>query len=309
MNENFNVAANVLCPSLRLIVTGVPDYVKNAAQEIRIRVNRPVTIVCHNETYAISERGNAIKFSMCQDTSNLLTVSCDDMINTMNLICNYSWHSHQHEIKNGFVTIPGGHRVGICGTAVIDNGSINTLRDISSINIRIARSIAGAGKEVASVLSKVHSGILVVGAPASGKTTVLRDAAKILSMQYEKKVSIVDERSEFFGVCGTRGMDELGMCDILNGYPKDVGIVQATRVLSPDVIVCDEIGTEEDARAIEFGMNAGVAIIASAHAYDMESVRKRNHIRHLIDIGAFDVAVILSSRYIPGTVSQIVNLK
>ena len=99
------------------------------------------------------------------------------------------------------------------------------------------------------------------------------------------------------------------MCDILNGYPKDVGIVQATRVLSPDVIVCDEIGTEEDARAIEFGMNAGVAIIASAHAYDMESVRKRKHIRHLIDIGAFDVAVILSSRYIPGTVSQIVNLK
>lgn len=309
MNENFNIAANVLCPSLRQVVKNVPEYVKNAAQEIRLRVNRPVVVVCHNENYVISEHANAIKFSMCQDTSKLLMTSCDDMVSTMNLICNYSWHSHQHEIKNGFVTIPGGHRVGVCGTAVIDSEDISTLRDISSINIRIARNVTGVGKEVASIVSKVHSGVLVVGAPASGKTTVLRDTAKILSTKYEKKVSVVDERSEFFGGGSGGTIGEFGLCDILNGYPKDVGIIQATRVLSPDVIVCDEIGTKEDACAIELGMNAGVVIVASAHAYDLDSVKKRKHIRHLIDVGAFDVAIILASRYIPGTVSQIVSLK
>ena len=160
------------------------------------------------------------------------------------------------------------------------------MREITSLNIRIARSIDGCGDPVVQLALKDgrQSNVLVIGAPSSGKTTILRDAAKNLSLYYGRKVAVIDERSEIFGSYIDMPLEKVGMCDVLNGYPKNVGIIQAIRVLSPDYIVCDEIGTKADIEAIGCGMHSGVSIIASVHAEDLEDLRERFILNQLLDM-------------------------
>lgn len=280
---------------------------KAAAQEIRMRIGKPVMISLPNGSAFIRTDGTLSNVY----SNNLLTAWQENMQEAFNLICNYSVHSHQREIKNGFVTIKGGHRAGICGTAVTENDTVSNIRDISSINLRIARDIEGAAKDTAKFIvngEKVF-GAIIFGPPGCGKTTVLRDLARRLSKGTQNnkyyRVSVIDERGEIAACFQGSAQNDLGpSCDVLDGYPKGEGIMQAVRCLSPDVVICDEIGSEEDAKAIEMSINAGVSIIASAHAGNINELLSRPQIKRLLKAGAFKCAVKLYGREAPGTVEE-----
>ena len=165
------------------------------------------------------------------------------------------------------------------------------------MNFRIARSIPGISDTVLKNVNADFSGILIVGAPCSGKTTLLRDIARNLSIgkfSSAKKVVVIDERGEFSGMHRGEPQNDLGYCDILYGYSKKDGIEHSIRCLSPEIIVCDEIGNESDVKAIESGVNSGISFIASAHVSGGEGITKKAALKGLFSKGAFDTVVFLN---------------
>jgi stage III sporulation protein AA len=286
----------------------LPLEIKAHAQEIRLRIGRPIMLSLPYGPVFISLSGEpAFKLR-----SGLLIAEKANIDEAFRLICDCSVHSHQREIKNGFVTLRGGHRAGICGTAVLDGDEVSNIRDISSINLRIARDIAGAAdKTVKALLTDGGvSGALIFGPPGCGKTTVLRDLARQLSSGGRGarmfRVAVIDERGEIAATFQGQPQNDLGpCCDVLDGYPKGEGIMQAVRCLSPDVVICDEIGGEADEKAVEFSLNAGVTVIASAHAGSLRELLARPQTARLIACGAFKTAVHLSGREHPGVVTDV----
>lgn len=290
----------------------VPPDIKAKAQEIRLRIGKPISISLPESCVFLQSDGSVSPLYK----GNMLTAWRENMDEAFRLICNCSVHSHQREIKNGFITIKGGHRAGICGTAVIENDLITNVRDISSINLRIARDVDGAAIETAKALIKNGrvSGSLIFGPPGCGKTTILRDLARRLSSADENgtfyRVAVIDERGEIAACFQGEPQNDLGpCCDVFDGYPKGEGIMQAVRSMSPDIVICDEVGSIEDAKAIEMSINAGVTIIASAHAASLEELKARPQIKRLIVSGAFTFAVRLKGRQNPGAVAEVYSLR
>lgn len=296
----FDSAAQGLCGSLRTILFQIPESVKEKAQEIRLRANRPVAVYTGKETYFVKEQGRLTQ----RFDRTLPIVSSQEILDSFHHCCSYSVYSHQHEIRQGFVTMAGGHRVGVCGTAVYEENRVSGIRDISSLNIRIAREVYGAADELLGELDKEISGLLIAGPPSSGKTTILRDLARQLSIK-GKKVVVIDERGElggaFQGIC----QNDLGLSDVLTGFPKGEGILQAVRCLSPEIIICDEAGSRQEAAAIEEGLNAGVGLITTLHAGSLEEIYRRSQGIQLLQSGAFYRIVLLEGRSAPGTVQGI----
>lgn len=212
----------------------------------------------------------------------------------------YSVHSFTESVNHGFITVEGGHRVGIGGTAVTENGKIISVRDIECINIRIAREIKGAADEIYSLcFSDGIKSIILAGPPSSGKTTVLRDLARQLSggeRGIYASVFVCDERGELgASFCGT-AQNDLGVnCDIITSYPKSEGILIGLRAFNPQVIICDETSSDEEVTAIEYGLNSGANFILSIHAGSEKELRNKPVLKKLLCTGAFEKVVLLSS--------------
>lgn len=300
--ERFDQSVKGLNQKLYEQLIHIPNHLKEQVQEIRLRVNRPVAIYCSNRMYYITEK-HQITTTIMAD--KMLIATGKDIAETFQNICGYSVYSHQNEIKDGFITMYGGHRAGICGTAVYHHGQLSNIRDISSINIRVARQINGAANKLMQALGENLNGILLCGAPASGKTTILRDLARQLSSNSSLKVTVIDERGELAGTCKGVCQNDLGQSDVLDGYAKGEGIMQALRCLSPDLIICDEVGTKDDVTAIEESLNAGVSVIASIHAGTKREFLKRPQAKKLMETGAFSKLVFLKSRSEPGEIKEI----
>ena len=207
-------------------------------------------------------------------------------------ICRYSVYSFEEEIARGFVTLDGGHRVGICGTAVTKNGRITAFKDISGLNIRIAHQIYGCADELYErVFSNGIYSLLLAGKPMSGKTTILRDLARRLGERH--RVVLIDTRGELSAsVRGTPSFDIGLNTDTLCGCEKSEGIMLAVRSLNPEIIICDEIGNDEF--AIEQAMFCGVKIIASAHAGSVDELKKRPSTSGLVPL--FERIAVLGNR-------------
>lgn len=217
-------------------------------------------------------------------------------------LCGNSVHSFAREISEGYITLPGGHRVGFCGTAVEQGGRLSTLKDISSLNIRFAREVRGCAEELcARAFSGGLCSLIVCGKPLSGKTTVLRDIARILGDT--RRVAVVDTRGEIAGVYGGVPALDIGEnTDVLNGYSRGEGIMCALRSLSPEVIICDEIGG--DAEEIRQCMNCGVKLIVSAHAGSIRELMSRPALQELLPL--FERAALLEER---GRLSELADIR
>ncbi len=262
----------------------LPDGIKrNELCELRLRMGRPAT--------AVMISGRSVTCSK--------PLTKQDIEDCFGELCRYSVHSFKREIAEGYITLPEGHRAGFCGTAVMRDGDIETLRDISSINLRLAKEIKGCAEALYhAFFEKSLRSLLIVGAPLSGKTTVLRDLTRLLGERH--KVALIDSRNEL-AAChdGTPQLDVGLNTDVLSGYPRAEGMEIALRTLSPEIIICDEIGN--DISAIEQCIHCGVKLIATAHASSLEELSKRRDTAGLI--GSFDCIAVLCGK------GQIAELK
>ena len=213
--------------------------------------------------------------------------------------CRHSVYAHEWELRQGYLSVSGGIRVGVAGTAVVRDGQVCSVQKISALCIRIPRRVAGCSASLRQVVMQggyPHS-TLLVGPPSSGKTTLLRDLAVGLAGR-GVRVSVVDERGELAGA------DTLTGCDVLTGYPKPVGIRQAIRCMAPDVVLFDELGDAAEVAAVAECAHAGVAVVASLHGRDREFLSRQPVPKSLLAQGAFDYWVFLSGRRRPGDIEE-----
>ncbi len=294
-NSRFLQATDCLCAELRDALRSLPPDQQNLVTEIRMRSEMPLVLTCAQG--AMFVYGSRLSPVYSQSALKVSSLQLDE---TFKRICGYSVHSHRTSINSGYVTVEGGHRAGVCGTAMREGDDVCSVRDINCINIRISRQIKGSANGIYSALF-AHSlpGVIVAGAPSSGKTTVLRDLARQLSGEQRGRfirTVICDERGEIAAVHNGVPANDVGInCDVLTSYPKGEGILIALRSFSPQVIICDETGSEEETRAIESGLNSGVSFIVSVHASSRKELCSRMQVRRLIETGAFSDVVLLDA--------------
>ncbi len=272
-------------------------------QEIRLRTGRPPGIVSFGREGFLTENGSITDYpDMCR------AVTASEIEQSFRAVCDYSVHSFSREIAEGFITMEGGNRVGFCGTAVTENGRVTTLKYISGLNFRIAGQVVGCAEPLyQKAFSEGLKSLLLIGAPMSGKTTIIRDLCRILGRKY--RTSVIDERGEIGAAWQGATQNDIGcFTDVFDGYPKADGIMTAVRVMSPEVIVCDEIGGEQDCSALLSTANMGVKIIASVHGSSIEDIRKRKYLSEVLDNGLFDCFAVLGNGKNPGRIKMIERL-
>ena len=269
---------------------------KDSIQEIRIKVNKPVIINLSRKEVIL----NSI-------------VTLDDIKQILVRVSNYSLYAYEEEIKQGYITIKGGHRIGIAGECVLSQGEVRTIRNISSLNIRICREVKGCSNEVMKFITENNRvfNTLIVSPPKCGKTTILRDIARNISNGMPinslmgKKVSIIDERSEIASCFNGVPQLDVGIrSDILDNCLKKDGMIMAIRSLSPDILICDEIGTDGDMEALNMAFNSGVNIIVSIHGYSIEDIYRRRIFKDLLENSILDRIIVLSNKNGPGTIEN-----
>lgn len=237
--------------------------------EIRLRVNAPVS-VSYGEHNIFLFGGKTI---VCNES---------EVAETLQKLCEDSVHTYSETLKEGFVSLENGYRIGICGRAGISGDSIRSIYGISSLSIRIPHPIKDVSRKLQMLLLRdgIVESALLYAPPNVGKTTLIRDIASSLAGgKHPKRVALIDTRGELY----MREMFEGCLVDVLRGYPRAKGIEIATRTLSPEVIFCDEIGSSEEAKAILSAQNSGVPLIATAHAENREALLRRPNIRMLYE--------------------------
>lgn len=284
----------------------LPDNIKNnvkeflvleEVQEIRIKIGKPIIIV-------LSFQEKILDYIATKD----------DLRYMISKISNYSLYAFEEEIKQGYITLKGGHRVGLAGECVISKGEVRTIKNISSLNIRICKEIVGASNKVMRLITENNRvyNTLIVSPPKCGKTTILRDISRNLSNgMYQinlkgKKVTIVDERSEIAACYNGIPQMNVGIrTDVLDNCLKKSGMIMAIRSLSPEVLICDEIGTDSDLEALNMAFNSGVNIIVTVHGYDIDDIYNRRIFKELIDNCILERVILLSNKKGVGTIEKI----
>lgn len=255
-------------------------------EEIRIRIGWPVELIYSNHNEWLGNYDSMI------DRKRL-----DEMLN---YITGYSAFSMEEELKQGYISMEGGHRIGITGHTTYEplglggEPQITNLVDIGGLNIRIAHEKKGCAKELMTYIRHGDSiyNTLIFAAPGVGKTTYLRDAIRIIAM--ERKCCVIDERSEIAACVHGRPQNDLGMrCDVLDACPKLLGMKMVLRSMSPEVIAVDELGKAEEFTLIEEMCSSGVKVLGTIHAGSKEEVLRNKVVRELLEKGIIERLVQL----------------
>ena len=300
-----------LPPRIRSLVEKLPSEVLEKTEEIRLRHSRPLMLHWNTGEAYLGKSG------VVEKLKDAYMVSGEDLEKTLELISNHSLYAFEEELRQGYITLPGGHRVGLAGRAVVEKGKLKLFSNISGLNFRLAREVKGTGERVLPFLVDRSSGrvfhTLIISPPQGGKTTMLRDLARLISdgagiLTQGQKVGIVDERSEIAG--SFRGVPQLEVgtrTDVLDACPKADGIMLMLRSLSPQVIVTDELGRLADAEAVTEAIHCGVTVISSVHGSSLEEICRRPVIQTLLQNSYFERLVFLSNARGPGTLETIVE--
>lgn len=291
VTSKFSEVLPYLPNELRQPLSRIPAADAAEIRELRLRLGKPLQVICGNAAFGVTAQGLRVPLEQAAIPITRPILDC-----CFQNICSHSIHSWQPAIRQGFVTIAGGCRVGLCGTAVIQHQKLETIRNISGMNIRIASERIGCAEQLLHRVSHdlQIGGLLIVGAPASGKTTILRDLSRLLGHRH--RLCILDERGEIAAVQNGVPQFSLGMqTDVFDGYPKAEGVEIAVRVMSPEYLICDEIGNETEIEQLMQSIHTGVKIIATAHAGSLHELKQRPQIKQLLHSGVFRCAAMLGT--------------
>lgn len=289
---------NFLPKNIAALIKQIPPDQKKELEEIRIRINRPIEITMKGAPKFLS-----------------YIIQPEDAFQLLNKISQFSIYALEEELKRGYITVSGGHRIGLAGKVILEEGKVKAIRDISSFNIRIAREKIGIAEPIIPFLYKgswMHT--MVIGPPQTGKTTLLRDIARIISTGDKTKgiqsykVGIVDERSEIAGCLN--GVPQLTFghrLDVLDACPKAEGMMMMIRSMSPEVLIVDEIGRKEDAEAIQEAVHAGIKLMMTTHGTSIDEIRNRPSLKDIIEQRIFERFIVLSRKSGPGTITHILD--
>jgi len=272
---------------LRCAVRTLSVGQRKEAEEFRLRAGRPLTIVFPDREQQAPG---------CEERP----VTVEDLGITLEIASQGSVHTVLERLKNGFVTVGGGHRLGLCGSGVVKDGGVINLWQLSSIAIRIAKQVPGAATDVLSGI--LHEGVLqstlIVSPPGRGKTTLLREIIRCVSDgegTIPLRVGVADERGELAAM--EYGLPRMAIgvrTDVMDSCPKEAGLLMLLRGMNPQVLAMDEITAPEDLEALETAAGCGVTLLATAHGTSLRELRLRPVYRRLLDEGIFRKAVIIS---------------
>ncbi len=289
LKERFDALTDYLPEKIANVLVRLNPELKASVQEIRLRAGRPLTVTMGGSQFFVCKGGT---FMLPRTDS--VYVAPADLNDCFLKLCKHSVYSHGSELCEGYISLEGGHRAGICGKVVVKDKRIETIRDISSINLRIAKEIPHSADEILKHYN--GGGILICGGPGTGKTTLLRDICRQLaggSVGDCKKVAIIDSRGEIAAVSGGVPYTDVGStADIITDVPKAKGIEMALRTLFPDVIAFDELGDMSEVSAVIQSFNSGVTVITTAHIGCQEDLAKRPTVSALLKTGAIEWVVL-----------------
>ena len=257
-------------------------YIPNVQdiEEIRLRTNKPIILKNSN--------GNNLLIHL---------VSKEELLETFQKVCEQSIYSYQKQICEGFITIKGGHRVGITGSCVIENEKIININYISSLNFRIAREKKDVSNSIIKYIVNENDvyNTLIISKPGCGKTTILRDLVRKISTK--KTCGIVDERGEIAAMYKGEPQNDIGiLSDVMDNCTKSEGMKMLIRSMSPEVIICDEIGSKQDIEAINYAMCSGVKGIFTAHGDSLDEILLNEQIKILLEKYIIQTIIILNDK-------------
>jgi stage III sporulation protein AA len=278
-------------------------------QEIRLRIHAPLMMVYQHQEWMIDDFGQRV-----DAPKKAYWVNEKDIRETMTCISHYSMYAYEEEIRQGFITIQGGHRIGVAGKMVVAQNKILSISHITFINIRVAHQIRGCADRVMPYIYRERQPghTLIVSPPGGGKTTMLRDIVRQISNGHASyagsNVGVVDERSEIAACYLGVPQNDVGMrTDVLDSCPKAAGMMMLLRSMAPDVIAVDEIGSQEDMAAIAYAMNCGCKLMATVHGRSLEELRKKPVFRRMIEEKLFETYVILGDKNRTGQMEAVLD--